>query len=101
MGRLSEVFGSSTEQLEYKLQIDILEHTACSVSTVCTSPEVITCCQGAPFQHFRHHIYACSHSTTSSFRCDPHYLQLLLALSNSDFGTCLGMPTIPYMGTAV
>src|SRR5712671_5539106 len=33
MGRLSEVFRSSTEQLEYKLQIDILEHTARSVST--------------------------------------------------------------------
>jgi hypothetical protein len=50
MGRLSEVFGSSTEQLEYKLQIDILEHTARSVSTVCTSPEAITYRQGAPFQ---------------------------------------------------
>jgi hypothetical protein len=51
MGRLSEVFGSSTEQLEYKLQIDILEHTVHSVSTVCTSPEAITYRQGAPFQH--------------------------------------------------
>jgi len=51
MGRLSEVFGSSTEQLEYKLQIDILEHTARSVSTVCTSPEAITYRQGALFQH--------------------------------------------------
>ena len=30
------------EQLEYKLQIDILEHTVRSVSTVCTSPEAIT-----------------------------------------------------------
>ena len=42
MGRLSEVFRSSTEQLEYKLQIDILEHTVHSVSTVCMSPEAIT-----------------------------------------------------------
>src|SRR5712671_6682758 len=58
MGRLSKVFGSSTEQLEYKLQIDILEHTAHSVSTVCTSPEAITYHQGTPFQHFHPRLQA-------------------------------------------